>query len=347
MDIIPHIIAHSGKEDTGNMAGEDTEPENEEAVPPSQDPPPKDDKSESAVDAESPAESSESPLELDGPSKEAVEAAETARRAAEAKAIAEATASADSAYVPSPSLLTSPSPLPLMRQVDGPSLKAFSGKESVYQAKNVPVPLRGRLDVPIHIGSGGSVVEYSVETNNYDIAFGITAEREEGVTIVTESSRVNCHKKPISGKFLVGSVPCAIVFSFDNEYSWFREKQVTYKITVTPPSQDNVVAGRRRRAKAALKAVSDDRTSAETRFTKASMQRSTLSAEIARMEKELEEKKKSLDVAVKEEGWLKDRLKLRKTQEEMLQKRLKDGWEDEKEAGAQAGDDESTDANNS
>jgi len=94
------------------------------------------------------------------------------------------------------------------------------------------------------------------------------------------------------------------------------------------------VAGRRRRAKAALKAVVDDRTSAETRLTKASTQRSTQSAEIARMEKEMEEKKKSLDVAAKEEGWLKDRVKLRKTQVDMLEKRLKDGWDDEKR-GAQ------------
>jgi len=133
----------------------------------------------------------------------------------------------------------------------------------------------------------------------------------------------------VTGKFLVGSVPCAIVFTFDNEYSWFKEKRVTYRITVRPPSRDNIISGRRRRAKAAVRTVSDDVTSAERRLSRATQQRSTLAVEIARMEKELAEKKKSLDVAEKEEGWLKERVALRKEQQAALNQRLDNGWEDE------------------
>ena len=114
-------------------------------------------------------------------------AKDASRLEAEARAVADATASADTAFVPSPSLLASSSPVPLLGQVDGPTLKGYTGKESVYQAKPVPVPVRGRLDVPIHIVAGGSVVEYKVETKNYDISFGVVAEREEGVTIVAVS----------------------------------------------------------------------------------------------------------------------------------------------------------------
>ena len=47
------------------------------------------------------------------------------------------------------------------------------------------------------------------------------------------------------------------------------------------------------------------------------------------MEKELAEKKKSLDVAQKEEGWLKDRVKLRQLQQVELRNRMDDGWVDE------------------
>ena len=266
------------------------------------------------------------------PSPAAAAAAEEAARQQtemEAKAIAEATASADASYVPTPSLLNASTPAPLLKQVDGPTVKGYTGKESTYVAKKVPVPLRGRLDVPIHISSGGSVVSYEITTVDYDISFGITAEREEGVTVVTEAARVNSHEEPITGKFLVGSVPCAIVFSFDNEYSWFKEKLVTYRITVRPPSRDNIIAGRRRRAKAALRAVTDDVSSAEKRLERATQQRTALATEIARMEKELAEKKKSLDVAQKEEGWLKDRVKLRAEQQTELRKRLDDGWDDE------------------
>jgi hypothetical protein len=102
----------------------------------------------------------------------------------EAKAITEATASADASYVPTPSLLNAATPEPLLSQVDGPSLLEYAAAESVYVARNVPVPLRGKVDVPIHVSAGGSVVEYAIETLNYDISFGITAEREEGLTVV-------------------------------------------------------------------------------------------------------------------------------------------------------------------
>jgi hypothetical protein len=248
----------------------------------------------------------------------------------EALAVAEAAAEADASYVPTPSLLNNPDPAALLVQVDGPSIANYSTKESTYIAKRVPVPLRGRLDVPIHISAGGSVVSYEMSTENYDISFGVCAEREEGVTVVAETARVDSHKEAVTGKFLVGSVPCAIVFTFDNEYSWFREKFVTYTITVQPPSTENIVTGRRSRTKAALRAVKDDLASAEKRLEKAIDQRTTLAAEISRMEKELTEKKKSLDVAVKEEGWLKDRTMLRKQQTDLLNKRMTDGWADEK-----------------
>jgi len=250
----------------------------------------------------------------------------------EARAIAEATASADASYVPTPSLLNAATPEPLLLQVDGPSLLEYSAAESVYVARNVPVPLRGKFDVPIHVSAGGSVVEYAIETLNYDICFGITAEREEGLTVVKENDRVDSQIQPVTGKFLVGSVPCALVFTFDNEYSWFREKTVSYRVTITPPSVDNIVAGRRRRANAALKAVVDDKHSATKRLDRATKQSTALTADIVRMEKELAEKKKSLDVAKKEENWLTKRVDLRTTQETMLTERIEHGWEDENEA---------------
>ena len=73
----------------------------------------------------------------------------------------------------------------------------------------------------------------------------------------------------------------------------------------------------------------DDASSADKRLERATQQRTALATEIARMEKELAEKKKSLDVAQKEEGWLKDRVKLRQLQQVELRKRIDDGWDDE------------------
>jgi hypothetical protein len=134
---------------------------------------------------------------------------------------------------------------------------------------------------------------------------------------------------------LVGSVPCALIFTFDNEYSWFREKKITYNIIITPPSVENIVRGRRTRAKKALDLVHEDIKSAETRLENVSEKSTALRLDIDRLTKELEEKKKGLGVYVKEESWLKQRLQVREVQESLLTRRLEDGWEDESQVGTE------------
>ena len=121
-----------------------------------------------------------------------------------------------------------------------------------------------------------------------------------------------------------------LVFEVDNSYSWLREKIVSYRITVTPPSAEILMSGRRRRAKACQMVVEEDLSSAQERLAATLSQKKTLEQEVAKLEKELEEKKKSLEVAEKEEKWLINRVKLRKEQKELLKKRLTDGWEGER-----------------
>ena len=111
----------------------------------------------------------------------------TTREELEAKAIAEATASANANYTPPTSLLNSSSPYPLIRSVDGMSLKKYNPTPSIFTARGVPVPLRGKLNVPVHVTLGGSIVEYTIESKDYDIGIGIIAERDEGETVVTVS----------------------------------------------------------------------------------------------------------------------------------------------------------------
>jgi len=248
----------------------------------------------------------------------------------EAKALAEATATADSQYVPSTSLMNSNDPLAMLGQVDGLSdLSDYEEKESVYVGRSVPISAGGSLEIPIQVATPGSVVEYSVENKQYDFGFSITAERDGSITIVKEETRMNAKDGPITGKFLVGSVPCWIRFKFDNGYSWIREKVVSYKVTVTPPSSNALRVGRRRRAKACLKAVSDDSQSADKRRRAARDQLTVLESEVEQLRLELTQKSKSLQAAKDEEKWCLNRLKLRKEQKQLLDDRLENGWEDE------------------
>ena len=287
----------------------------------------------STTDEKEPAPSSDASTADDAGATTTSAAADGADGAAEeleARAISQAMQSADAAYVPSPSLLASDDPSSLLSQVDGPSLVDFHCIPSVYQAKSVPVALRARFDVPIHVIAGGSVVEYRITTELYDIAFGVTAEREEGVTSVKETARVDSHVEPVTGKFLVGSVPCALVFSFSNEYSWFREKRVSYRIVVTPPRTENVVKGRRLRAKKALEVVAADGRDLDERHAAASAGRAAAREEVARLEGELAEARRALDEVTAEEEWLGRRRVVRAEQVRSLNHRLENGWDDEK-----------------
>jgi len=250
--------------------------------------------------------------------------------AQEARAIAEATASVDRSFTPSPTLLNSNSPTALLEQVDGPSLVDYSETESIYVGSSVPLSAGGSLTVPIQVNTPGSIVEYAAENKNHDIGFGIIAEREEGITIVQEMSRCDASEVPMLGKFLVGTVPCLLQFKFDNEYSWMREKVVTYKVTITPPSKETLVAGRRRRAEACKRAVEEDLKSADGRLDKAQDQKASLQKELEELKKQLEQKQRSLKVIETEEKWLQERVGLRTDQTKLLQQRLDQGWEDEK-----------------
>lgn len=254
-------------------------------------------------------------------------------QALEAKAVAEATATADSQFVPSVSLMNSTDPMAIMKQVDGlRDLSDYEEKESIYVGRSVPIAAGGALEIPIQVGTPGSVVEYAVENKQYDFGFSITAERDDSVTLVKEKSRVDASKDgPITGKFLVGTVPCWIRFKFDNDYSWIREKVISYKITVTPPSLDTLYAGRRRRAKACLKAVGDDLNSADKRRKAANDQLTLLETELEELKLEIAQKAKSLQAVRDESKWCTERVKLRTEQKELLEDRLENGWEDERE----------------
>eukprot|EP00751_Fragilariopsis_kerguelensis_P004498 CAMPEP_0170810626 /NCGR_PEP_ID=MMETSP0733-20121128/34757_1 /TAXON_ID=186038 /ORGANISM="Fragilariopsis kerguelensis, Strain L26-C5" /LENGTH=309 /DNA_ID=CAMNT_0011166593 /DNA_START=54 /DNA_END=984 /DNA_ORIENTATION=- len=266
-------------------------------------------------------------------------------QALEAKAVAEATATADAQYVPSIKIMNSNDPLAFLGQVDGLSdLSDYEEKESIYVGRSVPITAGGSLEIPIQVSTPGSVVEYAVENKQYDFGFSITAERDESVTLVKEKHRVDASKDgPITGKFLVGSVPCWIRFKFDNDYSWIREKVVSYKVTVTPPSLETLWAGRRRRAQSCLKAVTDDFKSADRRRKAAGDQRTVLEAELEELRLEVAQKSKSLQVAKDEETWCTDRLKLRTKQKKLLEDRLEHGWDDGKSSSEEEEEQEEVD----
>ena len=115
-----------------------------------------------------------------------------------------------------------------------------------------------------------------------------------------------------------------------------REKLVSYKITVTPPSKESLLESRRSRATTCLKVVQADMKKETPRLEAVQKQKTELDAQVKSLEKQLEEKKKELEAAKKEETTLKERKALRVEQEKRLNERLKNGWKDEAAAAATA-----------
>ena len=130
-------------------------------------------------------------------------------------------------------------------------------------------------------------------------------------------------------KFLVGTIPCMIKFTFTNDYSWMREKLVSYKITVTPPSKESLLQSRRSRASTCLKVVQAEMKKEVPRLEEVQKKKKALETNVENLKKQLEEKQKELEDAAKEETFLKERKALRTEQERLLNERLKSGWKDE------------------
>lgn len=120
-----------------------------------------------------------------------------------------------------------------------------------------------------------------------------------------------------------------IHLGWDNTYSWMREKIITYKVTVRPPTKESLTAGRRRRATACLKAVQDDWKQAANKLKVATENKLSLQAKVAELTRQLAEQKEAWQLAEKEEAWLLERRGLREEQERLLKQRLDEGWEDE------------------
>jgi len=291
------------------------------------------------------------------------------------RAVAEATANADASYRPSEAILNSPVPELLLEQVDGVLLKskeAYTNATLTYQAKNVPIKLRGCLEIPIHVSTSGSVVHYKLRSVSYDIGFGIVAYRglapdqiidskhndedndedsreysndqnykqdtrdsshshspDYSLVVVREMARVDSHLAPVEGKFLVGTVPTRLVFTLDNEYSWFREKIVSYEITVTPPDYKTIVAGRRRRAKSALSVLHHDLDNTQSHLAQTQKDAKKMSKSIEALQQELVTKQEALKSMQDQSALLKQRIEVRYKQTQALQDRLDHGWPDQ------------------
>jgi hypothetical protein len=136
---------------------------------------------------------------------------------------------------------------------------------------------------------------------------------------------------PIKQTFLVGTIPCMIKFSFVNDYSWMREKIISYRITVTPPSSESLLQSRTSRAQTCLTIVEKDLHNHITPKLKQVQDKKTqLQDQITALQKQLQDLQMEYKTTEKEESMLQQRKGVRIEQERLLKQRLQQGWKDGK-----------------
>ncbi|CAN7985272.1 unnamed protein product, partial [Ixodes hexagonus] len=90
-----------------------------------------------------------------------------------------------------------------------------------------------KLDVPVKVERGGSTLSWKFQTSpGHDVAFGIQYRSGEDAKpkAVLDVGRVKCDQAPEIGQLC--SEPGTYIFRFDNSYSWFTKKQISYVFEV-------------------------------------------------------------------------------------------------------------------
>ena len=120
----------------------------------------------------------------------------------------------------------------LFHSLDTPFLNFNKNKADPisWQAKDFVVQTRHEVKVP---SVAGSTVKYSFSTINGDISFALyflTNKDNLTVTeVIREPLREPCDVEPIQGTYKA-DYDGVFLFVFDNSYSWFTDKLLTYSI---------------------------------------------------------------------------------------------------------------------
>lgn len=98
----------------------------------------------------------------------------------------------------------------------------------IWQTKDFNVQIRHEVKVP---AIAGSTIKYSFSTTNGDISFGLNFSTGNVVEVIREVAREPSDIEAIKGTYKA-DYDGVFTFIFDNSYSWFTDKLLTYNINL-------------------------------------------------------------------------------------------------------------------
>jgi len=206
---------------------------------------------------------------------------------------------------------------------------ASLAKPQSFKASSIEVTYD--LELPISITIPGSRVKYAFGTEGGDISFGLfiqppgaaknSKNNEEDDTELLEITRVASDKDPITGTITIPAA-CTLLFYFDNHYSWFKAKKLSYSVSLLPPSEEQIKKLRGERFKDIRSKFVADKEKGEARLTALTDATGKLTKKVEELSRQLKEASTHLAVTTKEEKALNDKIAIRNAQIKGLDERL-------------------------
>eukprot|EP01036_Dinobryon_divergens_P023143 gene23142-31461_t len=184
--------------------------------------------------------------------------------------------------VPSNGQITAGNPLSIFTTLDAPFIHFDRRVEPIlWQGKDIFVQQSYDLKIP---ASAGSTIKYSFSTQIGDINFATQFLTPGlGADVVIQPMRVPSDEETINGSFK--SVRDGIfLLNFDNSYSWFNPKLLSYQIALFQPAFTLADSNRCTQSRKLLSASVEDTRKAQLRLFLSQEKCSVVNHEITHLE---------------------------------------------------------------
>lgn len=153
-----------------------------------------------------------------------------------------------------------------------------------WRTRDFLIQFHHEVKVP---ATAGSIVKFSFTTTNGDINFALHFVTPQNyVEVVRDSTREPSDIEPIKGSYKA-DYDGVFVFIFDNSYSWFTDKFVSYDIYLFQPAFAQADATRVAQSRRLLWNMIEDSRQAQVKLITSKEKYASLTSEIATLEAKL------------------------------------------------------------
>ena len=113
----------------------------------------------------------------------------------------------------------------------------YQEKSNYMEWKSTSSVVKSAWTLPIPVLTAGSSISYYFETSGGDIDFSVTfmsGPKSQDENILVAESRVASDKEAVQGQFTVHEEGL-VSFKWNNEFSWFLPKYLTYNVSIQLP----------------------------------------------------------------------------------------------------------------